>query len=499
MAPRVWTGIAAPVAVVSVLLLVTAVGSAWYIRNLQQSVATMLGDHVTSMRAAQELELSVRDLKNQGVRYLISSDPKQLEAIPRLRARTMDALARAEAVALTEPEQVLMARTRSGLQSFFTEYDHMTEGNPHRADYLKTMELIETRMTHDVLEPTRDYLRLNEGMLVRANEENRTLAARITAGTVGLGLCGAIGGLLGGWVLSSALRRNLLRAEDRLRSTARQLDEAARTAEDTASRAGRSVDALDDVTKSASAVLDRLRQTERAALRAEQLAWVGQMAAGIAHEIRNPLMAIKLLIQALADGCGGDRLRPRDVQVLEEEIIRLEQIVGSFLDFARPPRPDKRPVDVGPLVWQVVERVRGRAGLQGVAVEVDVPRPPVVAAADPSQLQQVLYNLLFNALDAQPAGGRVRVAVAVEHQGSGGPALVIRVEDDGPGLPASVRDRVFEPFVSTKESGLGLGLSICRRIAETHGGEIRAADREAGGAVFTLTLPLTATAERLPV
>src|SRR5438067_7034812 len=141
MAPRVWTGIAAPVAVVSVLLLVIAVGAAWYIRNLQQSVAIMLTEHVAGIRAAQDLELSVRDLKNQGVRYLISRDPDQLKQIPRLRERAMAALARAEAAALTEPEQVLMARTRSGLQSFFAEYDHMTEGKPERADYLKTLQL----------------------------------------------------------------------------------------------------------------------------------------------------------------------------------------------------------------------------------------------------------------------------------------------------------------------------------------------------------------------
>ena len=494
MAPRVWTGVAAPVAVVSGLPLVIAVGAAWYIRNLQQSVATMLADHVTSMRAAQELELSVRDLKNQGVRYVISGDPKQLEPIPRLQKQTMDALARAEAFAQTEAEQTIMARTRAGLQTFFEEYEKMTEGNPHRADYFKTVDLIDRHMTVDVIAPTREYLRLNEGMLARANEENRALTSRITTGLVGLGLCGAVGGLLAGWVLSSALRRNLLRTEDRLRSTARQLDQAARTAEDNAGRDGRSADALDDVAKSASAVLNRLRQTERDALRAEQLAWAGQMAAGIAHEVRNPLMAIKLLIQALADGRGGERLRPRDVQVLEEEIIRLEQIISSFLDFARPPRPDKKPVEVGPLVRQVVERVRGRADLQGVSVEIELPRPPVVAEADPNQLQQVLYNLLFNALDAQPSGGRIRVAAGVEHTGPGGPVLWLRVEDDGPGLPSAIRERVFEPFVSTKESGMGLGLSICRRIVEGHGGEIRAADRETGGAVFTVTLPLTAPA-----
>jgi len=491
MAPRVWTGVAAPVAAVSILLLVIAVGAAWYIHYLQQNMALMLAENVTSMRAAQELELSARDLRRQGERYLLSAKPEFLEPIPRLRERVMKALENAEALALTPPEQALMRRTREGLQAFFAGYDHMTQGDPRKAEYTKTWELVDSVLAQEVIEPTREYLRLNEGSLKAANEENQRQADRLTTALVGLGVCGAVGGLLGGWVISSALRRNMLRVEERLRSTARQLDQATRTAEATADRAGRSASALDDVAKSAAAVLARLKQTERDALRAEQLAWAGQMAAGIAHEVRNPLMAIKLLIQALADGRGGSRLRPRDVQVLEEEIIRLEQTTNAFLDFARPPRPDKKPVEVGPLVEQVVSRVRGRAGLQAVEVEVAAPRRPVVAEADPNQLQQVLYNLLFNALDAQPAGGRVRVAVGTDDSDpEAGPALLLRVEDEGPGLPADVRDRLFEPFVSTKDAGMGLGLSICRRIAESHGGSIQAADRPGGGTVFTLRIPL---------
>lgn len=497
MAPRIWTGVALPAAGVSVLLLVMAVGSAWYVRNMQASVAGMLTENVTSMRAAQNLELSVRDLRNLGVRYLISGDVKMLEPIPRLRERTMKALASAEELATTPAETALMAKTRAGLQAFYAEYDRMTQGRPDRADYAKTLALIDTLLAEEVIEPTREYLRLNEGMLAKANEENQRAADRLTTGLIALGLFGAFGGLLGGWVLSSTIRRTMQNTEQRLRTTARQLDDAARTAEDTANRAGRSADALDDVAKSAAAVLARLKQTEGDALRAEQLAWAGQMAAGIAHEVRNPLMAIKLLVQALADGRTGDRLRARDVQVLEDEIVRLEQIVGSFLDFARPPRPDKKPVEVGPLVEQVAVRVRGRAALQGVAVAVDVTRP-VVADADANQLQQVLYNLLFNALDALPTGGAVWVRVRVTPLGPDGPqSLEIAVEDDGPGLAAEVRDRAFEPFVSTKDTGLGLGLSICRRIVEGHGGEIAAGDRPGGGAAFVVRLPLAAAGRSL--
>ena len=487
MAPRMWTRIVAPVVIVSFLLLVIAVGSAWYIQNMQESVAGMLAENVTSMRAAQELELSVRDLRNQGVRYLITSDSKTLEPIPRLRERTMAALEHAERLATTPAEQTLMRRTRAGLQSFFAEYDRMTQGNPDRAEYGKTLSLVDTLLAQEVIEPTREYLRLNEGMLAKANEENGRIASRMSTALLVLGLCGPLGGMMAGWVISSAMRRTHQRTEDRLRSTARQLDEAARTAEVNATRAGRSVDALDDVTKSASAVLARLKQTERDALRAEQLAWAGQMAAGIAHEVRNPLMAIKLLIQALAEGRTGDRLRPRDIQVLEEEIIRLEQIVDSFLDFARPPRLDRKPVEVGPLVEHVVGRIRGRAALQSVAIDCALPRKPIVAELDNHQLQQVLYNLLFNALEAQPAGGRIGVIVQSEETGRN---VIIRVEDDGPGLSAQVRDHVFEPFVSTKEAGMGLGLSICRRIVESHGGAIDAESAEGCGTAFIVRIPI---------
>jgi signal transduction histidine kinase len=399
------------------------------------------------------------------------------------------ALTHAESLAYTPAEQALMRRTRAGLDAFTTEYDRMTRGRPDQADYAKTLELVDTLLANEVIEPTREFLRLNEGGLARANGENERMAARLTTGLVVLALCGSVGGLLGGWVIAVGLRRAMLRTEERLRTTARQLDAAARTAEDTAHRAGKSADALDDVARSASAVLARLRQTERDALRAEQLAWAGRMAAGVAHEVRNPLMAIKLLIQALADGRTGDRLRPRDMEVLEEEIIRLEQAVGSFLDFARPPRPDKKPVEVGPLAEQVAARVRGRADLQRVAVDVSTPRKPVVAELDPGQLQQVLYNLLFNALDAQPTGGWIGVTVAAAEGG-----VELRVEDRGPGLPPQVRDRLFEPFVGTKDAGMGLGLSICRRIVESHGGEIAAEDRPGGGTAFVVRLPVTAEA-----
>jgi len=115
---------------------------------------------------------------------------------------------------------------------------------------------------------------------------------------------------------------------------------------------------------------------------------------------------------------------------------------------------------------------------------------PVIASADPNQLRQVLLNLLINALDAQPRGGEVRITAGIERANPKDPQLLMTIVDDGQGIPPSVGERIFEPFVSTKESGLGLGLSICRRIVEAHGGTLSAANRPTGGAIFTLRFPI---------
>jgi signal transduction histidine kinase len=488
MTPRVVARLAAPIAGVSVLLLALSVVAAWYVHDIQDRASGPIAMSVESVRAAQELEISIREVASQFNRYLISLDRKYLEDVPQLRQRTAAALAHAEAAATSPQEEALMKRTRQGYEHFFAEFDKNLKNPPKQGLYPEITKLTDKVLRKEILEPAHEYLQQNEQMLTQASETNKQLADRLTVGLVAVGVFGSAGGLLGGWVIAAAVRRSLERTEEKLRTTAEELDRAAKRGV-ALDPTALPTDALERVSVSVSAVLRRLRDTERDALRAEQLAWVGQMAAGIAHEIRNPLMAIKLLVQAAAERPGGPALRPRDFQVLDEEITRLEQIVSGFLDFARPARPNPRPVDVAAAAAQTIEGVRPRAELQNVSLELDAGGPPVVASVDPNQLRQVLLNLLFNAIDAQPDGGEVRVGVKLDRVNPAEPQLVLTVSDRGAGVAPAIADRIFEPFVSTKESGLGLGLSICRRIAEAHGGTLTASNRVGGGAAFVMRLP----------
>ena len=241
------------------------------------------------------------------------------------------------------------------------------------------------------------------------------------------------------------------------------------------------------------AIVQRLQQTEREALRAEQLAAVGQLAAGMAHELRNPLTSMKFLVQgAMASGYE-DGLSNRDLGVLEEEITRLEQLIQSFLDFARPPAPERRVLDVRALVEQTLAFVSARAAAASVRIDFMAPES-VRGAVDAGQFRQVLLNLVLNALDAMSSGGTIEVRLEAEPPGW----LTLQVADGGRGLPQNLGERIFDPFMTTKETGLGLGLSICKRIASAHGGTIGGANRPEGGAVFTLKLPTAAAMAAIP-
>lgn len=489
---RIVARLIAPVVSVSVLLIALALGAAWSIRDSQRTISKVLTDNVSSVQAANELESSLRAVHVQFDRYLITLDRKHLEPVPRLKQRTEEALVEAEQTAVTPREQAVMRRVRQGYQHFFEEYDRLLQEPPPQGVFAKVVELIDTVLTKEILEPTREYVKLNEGMLARATEANFELSQQLTLGLVGLGFCGSVGGLLAGWAIAVSLRRSLLDTDRVLRDTAALLGEAAHVPP-LLPNAKLADTTLQQVTRAAAAVLNRLQQTERDALRAEQLAWVGQMAAGIAHEVRNPLTVIKLLVQTATDPRRGTGIRPQDLRVLAGEILRLEQIISMFLDFARPPRPFKKLCEIRELIEDCLGGIRARAELQGVELHLVAPPELPLLEADPGQIQQVLYNMIFNALDTLAEGGIIDVTVGTaERQGE--KMISIQVADNGPGLPPTLEDRLFEPFVSTKETGLGLGLSICRRIVESHNGTITAENRPTGGAVFEVRLPCAQTA-----
>jgi two-component system sensor histidine kinase HydH len=483
----------APVVVTSLLLLVVGVGAAWYVHRLQHRVSDELKANVSSLRAAEELVIAWHEVRTLLDHYLLTGDPKYLAAVPALRPRAEQWLAEAERWGTASNEKEMMSRLRRGHGQFFVELERL-RGNPTGSLDQKVKELIDNVLTREILQPTQNYLALNAAESDESINENQVFATRLIWALLLLGTCGSGAGLVAGFGFARAFQRSLVQLSLPIRAAAGHLEEVVGPVTFSSTADLHEMESvLRMIAGQIGAVVERLRQSEREVLRAEQLAALGQMAAGMAHELRNPLTSMKILVQTALAGERRERLAElsgiglggRDLIVLEEEITRLERLIQSFLQFAKPPQLEKRIVDVRPLISQAVQFLTDRAALCATHIETSLPPEAVRGEVDGAQFRQVLLNLLLNALDATGSGGVVWVDLRAEPDGW----LRLRVADNGKGLPAALDDQIFSPFVTTKETGLGLGLSISKRIIESHGGEISAANRSEGGAVFTIRLP----------
>jgi two-component system, NtrC family, sensor histidine kinase HydH len=238
----------------------------------------------------------------------------------------------------------------------------------------------------------------------------------------------------------------------------------------------------------------RLEQAQAEARRSERLAALGQLSAGLAHEIRNPLGVIKgsaeMLTQKLQ---ASDELARELAGYISTEVNRLSALVTEFLDFARPLHAQPQPADLPALLDRVLQIVAGRfAGKAGPAVRVEtnyasgLPLVPL----DESLCEQAFLNLVQNAYEAmEGSGGTLRVDVQLATK-DGRDGVELCLTDTGPGVPQKLREEIFNPFVTTKKTGVGLGLSIVSKIVDGHGGSIHVENAPGGGAVFTLFFPL---------
>jgi signal transduction histidine kinase len=232
--------------------------------------------------------------------------------------------------------------------------------------------------------------------------------------------------------------------------------------------------------------LSEHKRMEEAIRRNDRLRSLGQLSAGVAHEIRNPLAGITTTAEVLASKLQGDDEKIRYVEVMLDEVSRLDAIVRNLLAFARPPKPQLAPC----VVDEIVERVRALVADQARGRDVAVVVGTGDAArcfADPSQLTQVLLNLALNAVQACAAGDQVSIGARREEE-SGREWISIQVSDTGAGVPREVRESLFEPFVTTRTQGTGLGLAISRQIVEDHRGTIACTFLERG-TMFTVRLP----------
>jgi signal transduction histidine kinase len=239
------------------------------------------------------------------------------------------------------------------------------------------------------------------------------------------------------------------------------------------------------------ALSERHARAQESLRRRDRLSAMGELASTVAHEIRNPLNAIGMTAQRLrrefldvVPQGGPERSELTELlDVMSSETQRIDRIVQQFLDYARPPRIAPQAADIGALVTSLAERTRPLAEARGVRLEADVSSAGK-ALVDASQLQQALDNLVRNAIDASPEGGRVAVAARCARDG-----CTIEVKDGGPGIAPENLPRIFDLYFTTKADGTGIGLAVTQQIVTAHGGTIEVDSRLGAGTTMTVRLP----------
>jgi signal transduction histidine kinase len=225
--------------------------------------------------------------------------------------------------------------------------------------------------------------------------------------------------------------------------------------------------------------MEEMRQSIEARDRQMQM-----MLSGIAHEVRNPLGGIELYAGLLREELGDDPKKLARVQRIERELAYLKSVVNDFLDFARKLPLDRAPLELGPYLQDVLALVAADAEARGVETEVLVLPEASVVRVDADKLRRAILNLLRNALQAMPQGGRLTLETA-----RNGDRVHLIVRDTGEGMPEEVQKEIFTPFFTTRERGTGLGLAFVKKIVEEHGGEVRVASAQGAGTAVTLALP----------
>lgn len=236
--------------------------------------------------------------------------------------------------------------------------------------------------------------------------------------------------------------------------------------------------------------LEEKEEMERQLIRSGRLQALGELTAGLAHEIKNPLASLKGSADIIADEIALDSPRRRMVDILIKELDRLDSLLERFLKFARPGASTPKPLALCRLVDKTVALSDAQARKTGVAIDWRGQRTDWRITGDEEQIMQVILNLLLNAVQASSENSLVEITCEIKLRGSHR-FVVISVKDQGPGVAEAIREDIFNPFFTTKESGTGLGLSIASRIMDEHNGFIEVSKREGGGSVFQVYFPIS--------
>ncbi|MBI2202332.1 MAG: HAMP domain-containing protein [Candidatus Rokubacteria bacterium] len=457
--------------------------------RLRAEQAELLADNrrlmgLTAKAIQITVENALRDRQISDIRRLLAEIVEGQEQIDRIRMFDRNLEPTLVSNPLAIGEQIPEDTVRRVLQAGWPEWFYLRRGTQPVLYYV-----VPVRGPRDDIDGALEIVQLASGVEERVRAAAWDVVIRLSSLLVSVGV-------LTGFML----QRQVLRPLSALMAGIRRLGEGHTGPPlpiERADELGRVAAAFNTMAEQLDAAhrklveeSERALELERQVRHAQTLAVAGRLATALAHEVGTPLNIISGRAEVLLQTLPGDDRRRDELSIIVDQIDRIAGIIRSLLDTVRPDVPKIQRVDIGPVVDRLLPLLRHAARRQHVTLDADVPAtlPPVLA--DPNQLQQLLINLVVNAVEAVSDHGAVRVeATATSTGGQDGVRLVVR--DTGPGIPEKLRGTVFDPFFTTKPPGrgTGLGLTICRDIVKEHRGRIHVEEADGGGAAISVWLP----------
>jgi signal transduction histidine kinase len=443
---------------------------------------TVIDKDIAAFQSAEALEHALVNQKGFVSYYFIDGDVKWLRKLGEFRQIFRQKASEAIALADTPWKKEAVNQINKEYQLYIEGKDRVItqymSGNKEdglrlhakvRARYFKILELCEV------------YKDFHKKKILKAQHKSRIQATDVRLIAGGAVVLVVILGLL----LAFVMARQIL---DPLHQLAQEADREGipESQENEIRTLSRSIHGLIEDAGQTHLELERSREH---LLQAEKMAMVGKLAAGVAHSIRNPLTSVKMRLFSLGRSLELNENQKEDFQVITEEIRHTDTIVQNFLEFSRPPKLKMQPVSPSAVVDQTLQLLKHRLRSYDVDVQLNRKQPLPEIEGDPEQLKEVFVNLIENACEAMEPGGSIvikeeKIPQPLSHK------VLIRVSDNGPGIPDSIQKKLFEPFFTTKEEGTGLGLSIAARIVQEHRGQLDVTSKEGQGTTFIITLPL---------
>ncbi|MCK9401486.1 MAG: ATP-binding protein [Bacteroidales bacterium] len=462
-----------------------------YIYKLQDETNLLIQQNIRSSKSAQELKLSLYDIRAASLTYLFDRSPERIATLQNKQNEFILLLEIAKASANTDEENILIQQ----ISALFSNYQQTLRNalELHRMGRISQPNALIVHASQNLIntieEKTDSFIATNESAQAAYERSIQLNDDIIRTAMYALGSSGIILGLILGWLIARIILNPIYKLVLKVRDAA-----GSEVVEHIKMSPGKELEELDlhinRLIGRINQAHEDLQKNRELLERSSKLAAIGKIAPALAHEIRNPLTAIKMLIYAMMQEPGISKDKLHDLEIITHEIDRVEGFLQNFLKYARPAKPQMQMVSIVPVIKETLQLMQPRFRQSNIRLTENHEHENLRIKADPDMIKQIVMNLVLNAIESMGQDGELSFTTQVKADDPENQLFQICISDTGSGIPDDIKDSLFDPFVKGKDQGVGLGLSISQRIAELHHGWISAANNSGKGATFTIHLPM---------